>query len=73
LTTATLSLGGMPFHDHDMSVDLVSYHLPASGKAGQNRSFSATLGQAQEAITFLGLRPATACFADFPPSIKKAQ
>jgi hypothetical protein len=66
-------LGGIPPLDHDMTVDLVGYHLPASGKAGENRSFSATLGQEQEAITFLSLRPTTACFADFPPGIKKAQ
>jgi hypothetical protein len=72
-TAATLSLGGVPFHDRDTSVDLVGYHFPASVKAGQNRSFSATLRQEQEPITFFGLRPATACFGDFPPSIKKGQ
>jgi hypothetical protein len=56
-----------------VSVDLVGYHFPASGKAGQNRSFGAALRQEQEAIAFFGPRPAAACFTDFPPSIKKGQ
>jgi hypothetical protein len=71
---ATFSvLGGVLFHDRDTSVDLVSDHFPASGKAGQNRGFGSTLRQEKEAITFFSLSPTTACFVDFPPGIKKAQ
>jgi hypothetical protein len=66
-------LSSVLFHDRDISVGLVGYHLPASCKARQNRSFGSALCQEHEAMTFLSLRPATACFAYFPLGVKIGQ
>jgi hypothetical protein len=48
-------LSGFFFHDRDISVGLICYHLPTSHKARQNRSFSSALCQEHEAMTFLGV------------------
>src|ERR1700730_18112008 len=55
---ASSFLSGVLSHDRDISVGLVSYHLPASSKARQNRSFGSALCQQHEAMTFLSLSPA---------------
>lgn len=65
--------GSLPSHDRDIAIGLVGYHLPASRKAGQNRRLSPAFSQQHEAMTFLGLNPATTCFFDFPSGIKKSQ
>jgi hypothetical protein len=63
-------LRGVFSHDRDIPIGLIGDHLPASGKAGQDRGFGSALRQEDEAVTFLGVRPAAAGFADFPPGIK---
>jgi hypothetical protein len=66
-------LSGVLFHDRDIPVGLICDHLPATPEASQNRGFRSALGQEHQAMTFLSLRPATACFAYFPPRIKIGQ
>jgi hypothetical protein len=61
------------FHDRDISVGLVGDNLPASHKASQNRSFGSTLCHQHEAMTFLGMGAASACFVHFPPGVKTGQ
>jgi hypothetical protein len=74
LNEAPLSFLNRVFlHDRNISVCLVSNHLPASSKARQNRSFGPALRQEHETMTFLGMSPATACFAYFPLGIKIGQ
>jgi hypothetical protein len=74
LTEAILSfLSGVFFHDRDIPVGLICDHLPATPEARQNRGFRSALSQEHQAMTFLSLRPATACFACFPPRIKIGQ
>jgi hypothetical protein len=74
LNEAPLSFLNRVFlHDRNISVCLVSNHLPASSKARQNRSFGPALRQEHETMTFLGMSPATACFAYFPLGVKIGQ
>jgi hypothetical protein len=70
---ASSFLSGFLFHDRKISVGLVSYHLPASSKARQNRSFGSALCQQHAAMAFLSLGPATTCFLHFPPGINIGQ
>jgi len=60
-------------HDRDISIGLIGYHLPASSEACQNRGFGSALRQKHQAITLLGLNPATRGFFQFALGIKKGQ
>jgi hypothetical protein len=71
IPAALLFLSGFLFHDRDVSLGLISYHLPASGKARQNRSLGSALRQKHEAMTFISPGSATACFVHFPSGIKE--
>jgi hypothetical protein len=54
-------LSGFFFHNREVSVGLVSYHFPASHKAGQDRGFGSALCQEHETVTFIGLGSASIC------------
>ena len=54
-------LSGFCFHNRDVSVGLISYHFPASHKAGQDRGFGSALCQEHETVTFIGLGSAFIC------------
>ncbi len=62
LNRASLSsLGGILFHDRDISIGLVRNHLPAAGQAGQDRGFGTALRQQHETMAFLSLGSAPVC------------
>jgi hypothetical protein len=73
LMSNVIFLSSLLFHDRDISVGLVSYHLPASPEARQNRGFGPTLRHKHETVKFLGLSPATTRFVDLSLRAKKGQ
>ena len=64
---------GFTLHDCDVSIGLISDRVPGAGEAGEDRGLGSALRQKHEAMTFLGLGPATARFVFFPAGIKKGQ
>jgi hypothetical protein len=61
LLAALSFLSGFLFHDSDVPVSLICYHLPAPRETGQNRGFGSALCQEHEAMTFVGLSSAPIC------------
>jgi hypothetical protein len=54
-------LSGFFFHNRNVSVGLISYHFPASHKAGQDRGFCSALCQEHETVAFIGLGSTSIC------------